>query len=161
MTLESDSLMLLKLDVHLPSTNNSINYLSEVPRIKLDRSVSSFVLRRRHGVSSGNDCVHQPMPRMKRRGAISYDVTDASAMYIRYLGRQSLHASLLSPLQVSISSLSLSLFLSLSVSLSSLLCMSLSSLLSMSLSPLSLSLSPLYVSLSLLSLSLSIYLSLL
>ena len=105
MTLESGHLMLFNVDVH-SSTMNSANYLSEVPRTKLDRSVSSFVLRRRHGVSTGNDYAHQPSPRMKRRGAISYDVTDASAMYIRYLGMRSLRTPV-----------SLSSFLSLSPSL--------------------------------------------
>ena len=93
MTLQCDRLLLMKLDNHPPATN-SVNYLSELPRIKLDQSVPSFVLGRRHGGSGGNDYVRQPAPRMKRRGAISYDVTDASAMYIRYLGMWSLRVNL-------------------------------------------------------------------
>lgn len=64
-----------------------INLLSDLPRLPLDQPVPTSVLsRRRHAISSGGDSPYRSRPRMKRRGAISYDKTDACALYIRYLG---------------------------------------------------------------------------
>ena len=42
--------------------------------------------RRRHSKTVSVDSPYLSRPRMKRRGAISYDKNDAAAEYIRYLG---------------------------------------------------------------------------
>ncbi len=73
-----------------------INILSgELPRLPLDQPVPNSVLsRRRHAISSGGDSPYRSRPRMKRRGAISYDDTDACARYIRFLGKYNNYYSL-------------------------------------------------------------------
>ena len=72
-----------------------LDELGDLPRLPLDQAVPLSVLsRRRHAISSGSgDSPYSSRPRMKRRGAISYDQRDASAMYIRYLGELSLSLS--------------------------------------------------------------------
>ena len=56
-------------------------------RLPLDQQVPSYVLgRRRHAISGGPQSPYLSRPRMKRRGAISYENSDAAAEYIRYLG---------------------------------------------------------------------------
>ena len=83
---------------YIPSTSlldsfhpalKDLDMLNELPRLPLDQIVPSYVLsRRRHAISSGGESPYRSRPRMKRRGAISYDQTDACALYIRYLGKQ-------------------------------------------------------------------------
>ena len=83
---------------YIPSTSlldsfhpalKDLDMLNELPRLPTDQTVPSYVLsRRRHAISSGGESPYNPRPRMKRRGAISYDQTDACALYIRYLGKQ-------------------------------------------------------------------------
>lgn len=69
---------------HYPVTCQDEN---SPPLLALDTHVPAYVLtRRRHAISSGPDSVYQSEPRMKRRGAISYQTEDAAAKYIRYLG---------------------------------------------------------------------------
>lgn len=64
-------------DVKLPS---------DPPRLPLDQPLPSGVLsRRRHAISGSGDSPYRSLPRMKRRGAVSYEKTDASALYIRYI----------------------------------------------------------------------------
>ncbi len=63
----------------------------DLPRLPLDQHIPTSVLsRRRHAISSGGDSPYSSKPRMKRRGAISYDNSDACALYIRYLGMMQL-----------------------------------------------------------------------
>ena len=64
-----------------------------MPYLPLDQSVPAYVLgRRRHAISggyrtsSGAESPYGSRPRMKRRGAISYERNDTAAQYIRYLG---------------------------------------------------------------------------
>lgn len=81
---------------YIPSTSlldsfhpalKDLDMLNELPRLPTDQTVPSYVLsRRRHAISSGGESPYNSRPRMKRRGAISYDQTDACALYIRYLG---------------------------------------------------------------------------
>ena len=71
---------------------------TELPHLPVDRVLSPVVLRRRLAISSagGRDPSGDEdeddgppsatRPRMKRRGAVSYNANDSSAMYIRYLG---------------------------------------------------------------------------
>ena len=71
---------------------------TELPHLPVDRVLSPVVLRRRLAISSAGgrdpsgdeDEDEGPpsatRPRMKRRGAVSYNPNDSSAMYIRYLG---------------------------------------------------------------------------
>ena len=66
-----------------------LNMLDELPRLPLDQPVPNSILsRRRHAISNAGDSPYRSRPRMKRRGAISYDKTDACALYIRYLGEK-------------------------------------------------------------------------
>lgn len=59
---------------------------NDPPRLPLDQSLPSGVLsRRRHAISGSGDSPYRSVPRMKRRGAVSYEKTDASALYIRYI----------------------------------------------------------------------------
>jgi hypothetical protein len=77
------SISLLTPDTFHPALKD----LDDLPCLPLDQLIPPSALRRRHAISSSADS--PPLvskPRMKRRGAISYDQTDASAMYIRYLG---------------------------------------------------------------------------
>lgn len=60
-----------------------------MPYLPLDQPVPTYVLgRRRHAISNGAgaDLPYRSKPRMKRRGAVSYQTEDATAQYIRYLG---------------------------------------------------------------------------
>lgn len=53
-----------------------------------DQQLPNYVLnRRRHAISAGPQSPYLSRPRMKRRGAISYEKSDAAAEYIRYLGK--------------------------------------------------------------------------
>ena len=67
--------------------------VAELPHLPLDRCLSPVVLRRRLAISSGESGGEEAVPpynsrpRMKRRGAISYQSNDSPAMYIRYLGK--------------------------------------------------------------------------
>ena len=60
----------------------------DMPYLPLDQHVPTYVLgKRRQGISSGCESPYCSKPRMRRRGAISYETTDAAAEYIRYLGK--------------------------------------------------------------------------
>lgn len=60
----------------------------DMPYLPLDQHVPTYVLgRRRQGISSGCESPYCSKPRMRRRGAISYETNDAAAEYIRYLGK--------------------------------------------------------------------------
>lgn len=66
--------------------NSDPPYLSYLP---LDRPIPGGVLEtRRHGFSGGSmhPMAYITTPRMVRRGAISYDQSDVTAQYIRFLG---------------------------------------------------------------------------
>ena len=57
--------------------------------LPLDRAVPSSVLGHRRHAFSGVNLIDPPFisaPRMMRRGAVSYDETDSTAQYIRFLG---------------------------------------------------------------------------
>ena len=70
-----------KLPVEVSGTDENVSSLP------LDQPVPAYVLgRRRHAISGGCESVYRSRPRMKRRGAVSYEKTDAAAEYIRYLG---------------------------------------------------------------------------
>ena len=59
----------------------------EMPYLPPDQKLPSCVLnRRRHAISSGPESAYRSRPRMKRRGAISFEKNDSAAEYIRYLG---------------------------------------------------------------------------
>ena len=52
-----------------------------------EQNIPSYVLsRRRHAISGGPESAYRSRPRMKRRGAISFEKNDSAAEYIRYLG---------------------------------------------------------------------------
>lgn len=80
---------LLQMESFHPALRNlDFDSISELPRLPLDQQVPSAVLsRRRHAISNGGESPYNSRPRMKRRGAISYDRSDACALYIRYLGK--------------------------------------------------------------------------
>ena len=60
----------------------------DMPYLPLDQNVPTYILgRRRQAISSGCESPYCSKPRMRRRGAISYETTDAAAEYIRYLGK--------------------------------------------------------------------------
>ena len=60
----------------------------EMPYLPPDQNVPNYVLnRRRHAISGGPESAYRSRPRMKRRGAISFEKNDAAAEYIRYLGK--------------------------------------------------------------------------
>ena len=60
----------------------------EMPYLPPEQNVPSYVLgRRRHAISSGPESAYRSRPRMKRRGAISFEKNDTAAEYIRYLGK--------------------------------------------------------------------------
>ncbi len=56
--------------------------------LPLDLVIPSRILgRRRHAISSSSEPLFKSIPRMKRRGAISFENDDSNAEYIRFLGR--------------------------------------------------------------------------
>jgi len=58
--------------------------------LPLDRPIPAYVLgHRRHAFSSGPEdpLAFVSTPRMMRRGAISYEESDVTARYIRFLGK--------------------------------------------------------------------------
>ena len=58
-----------------------------MPYLPLDQAVPNYPLaRRRHAISGGCESPYRSRPRMRRRGAISYEMGDTAAQYIRYLG---------------------------------------------------------------------------
>ncbi|KAI1902307.1 hypothetical protein AGOR_G00043420 [Albula goreensis] len=73
----------------------------QLPVLPLDRQVPKHVLSRRGAISfsSSSSLFGGPDPRKlsQRRGAISYDSLDQTALYIRLLGPQPLSPSLLTP----------------------------------------------------------------
>lgn len=78
------------------SQENSEPNSSEMPySLSIDQPVPSFVLSRRRGAISSQcggastDSPYRSQPRMKRRGAISFERDDSTAQYIRYLGKSS------------------------------------------------------------------------
>ena len=76
-------------DVHvqLPIENQNSEEENNMPYLPLDQAVPTYVLgRRRHGISIGCESPYCSRPRMKRRGAVSYETSDTAAEYIRYLG---------------------------------------------------------------------------
>ena len=76
--------------VKLPLESSRISKQVEedgMPYLPHDQPIPPFVLgRRRHAISGGPESLYNSRPRMKRRGAISYETNDTAAQYIRYLG---------------------------------------------------------------------------
>ncbi len=71
--------------VHSP---RDVGYLSYLP---LDRPIPSSVLEhRRHAFSNAPEGPepYDSNPRMLRRGAVSYEQSDVTARYIRFLGKK-------------------------------------------------------------------------
>lgn len=66
-----------------------ISFASYPSSLPIERSIPTSVLgHRRHAFSSGSG--GSPLdsnPRMMRRGAVSYEETDITAQYIRFLGK--------------------------------------------------------------------------
>lgn len=62
-----------------------------LPRLRLDKKIPAYALKRRGAISSGG-CPELPnsptkeRSQRKRRGGVCYDNNDTIALYIRYLG---------------------------------------------------------------------------
>lgn len=71
------------------SGNKGSCKLTSKPSLPIDRIIPASALGlRRHAFSTSepDPLSYAPSPRMKRRGAISYEESDVTAQYIRYLG---------------------------------------------------------------------------
>lgn len=81
--------LLFVMSVRLFSSHSSVpNGDEEMPYLPPDQTLPSYVLnRRRHAISCGPESAYRSRPRMKRRGAISFERSDTAAEYIRYLGK--------------------------------------------------------------------------
>lgn len=74
-----------------PSSSKPDDKSSGLPRLELDQPIPASVLsRRRCGISGSGRIPTLSMPNMKRRGAVSYDPFDESAVYIRNLSKRML-----------------------------------------------------------------------
>ncbi|VDI75803.1 high affinity cAMP-specific 3',5'-cyclic phosphodiesterase 7 [Mytilus galloprovincialis] len=65
---------------------SKVGYLGDLMYLPLDYTVSDYVLRRRGAISFGSSTVFASTPRFERRGGISYDKQDETAIYVRMLG---------------------------------------------------------------------------
>ncbi|XP_071807732.1 uncharacterized protein [Asterias amurensis] len=58
-----------------------------LPQLSLDRAIPHHVLQRRGAISfSSSSSLFKSLPRLERRGGISFDRTDKAAIYVRMLG---------------------------------------------------------------------------
>lgn len=84
--------MMAAADCDLPNSGlKNSSDSSCLAHLPLDRPIPGGVLdNRRHGFSDGSmfPLAFVTTPRMMRRGAISYDQSDVTAQYIRYLGME-------------------------------------------------------------------------
>lgn len=66
----------------------------ELPHLPLDRDIPLNVLKRRGAISfSSSSVLFSSRPRLERRGAISYEKTDKTAIYVRTLGDVRVHSA--------------------------------------------------------------------
>lgn len=74
----------------------------ELPYLPLDRDIPLSVLKRRGAISfSSSSVLFSSRPRLERRGAISYEKTDKTAIYVRTLGDVRVHSADLAKTQKS------------------------------------------------------------